>query len=71
MHYDDGAENPRVEELLRDFESKHSADGKPKRKALAQAYLRQDGERKWLCQKGKGYIIDFNQQERSKMKEFF
>ena len=35
------------------------------------SYLRHANERKWLKQKGKNYLIDFDQNERQEMKKFF
>lgn len=35
------------------------------------SYLLQNGWRKWLGQKGRGFLIDFNQYERKKLKDFF
>jgi Ca2+-binding EF-hand superfamily protein len=35
------------------------------------SHLLQNGWRKWLQQKGKGYLVDFDQHERRKLKDFF
>ena len=35
------------------------------------AFLQQFEERKWLVKKGKKYLIDFDNQERKEMKQYF
>jgi len=35
------------------------------------AFLKHFEERKWLMKKGKKYLIDFDNQERKEMKQYF
>lgn len=52
-----------------DLEKRIQLDSK--QQIAKSSYLLQSSWRKWLNQKGKGFLVDFDQQERNKLKAFF
>lgn len=74
-------QNDRVAELLQQYARNRDRDkgddgqGQQRSESRQQVgkynHLLQNGWRKWLCKKGKGYLVDFDQRERRKLKDFF
>lgn len=64
-----------MNELLEEYLKSNDIDKKIKfehRQIINKTnHLLQNGWRKWLNQKGKGYLVDFDQRERKKLKDFF
>ena len=66
--------NERVNQIISQYEKKLISQNSLERDTKIDAkisYLRHANERKWLKQKGKNYLIDFDQNERQEMKKFF
>lgn len=63
----------RVNQLLLEYRREMPAhEEKEESRRMSRAnHLMQNGWRKWLCRKGKGYLVHFDRRERQKLKEFF